>query len=89
MNHVDSQYCMTSCVPVAMLYPLPVSQEVAWVGKTEEALKQEDVKFRVGKFPMSANSRAKTNGTSHSLLSLVYLLVYLFVCLLVCVCSGH
>ena len=35
--------------------------EVAWVGKTEQDLKAEGVKFKVGKFPFAANSRAKTN----------------------------
>jgi len=35
--------------------------EVAWVGKNEEELKAEGVKYKVGKFPFSANSRAKTN----------------------------
>merc|ERR1712176_693530 len=29
------------------------------VGKTEEMLKEEGVKYRVGKFPFAANSRAK------------------------------
>ena len=37
-------------------------QEVAWVGKNEEELKEAGVEYRIGKFPMSANSRAKTNG---------------------------
>ena len=37
-------------------------QEVAWVGKTEENLKEAKVDYKVGKFPFSANSRAKTNG---------------------------
>ena len=32
------------------------------MGKSEEDLKDAGVEFRVGKFPMSANSRAKTNG---------------------------
>lgn len=36
--------------------------EIAWVGKTEEMLKAEGVKYKVGKFPMAANSRAKTIG---------------------------
>ena len=40
----------------------PAFQEVAWVGKNEEELKEGGVEYRVGKFPMSANSRAKTNG---------------------------
>ncbi|MBX3479505.1 MAG: dihydrolipoyl dehydrogenase [Caulobacter sp.] len=35
--------------------------EVAWVGKTEEQLKAEGVAYKVGKFPFSANSRAKIN----------------------------
>lgn len=35
--------------------------EVAWVGKTEEELKKEGVDYKVGKFPMAANSRARTN----------------------------
>jgi dihydrolipoamide dehydrogenase len=35
--------------------------EVAWVGKTEEQLKEAGVKYNKGKFPFVANSRAKTN----------------------------
>lgn len=35
--------------------------EVAWVGKNEQELKAENIKYRVGNFPFSANSRAKTN----------------------------
>ncbi|CAK5047609.1 unnamed protein product [Meloidogyne enterolobii] len=35
--------------------------EVAWVGKSEEQLKQEGVSYKIGKFPFIANSRAKTN----------------------------
>ncbi|EGG23953.1 dihydrolipoamide:NAD oxidoreductase [Cavenderia fasciculata] len=35
--------------------------EVAWVGKTEEELVKEGAKFKVGKFPFMANSRARTN----------------------------
>ena len=41
---------------------LPVVQEVGWVGKSEEMLKEEGIEFKVGKFPFAANSRAKTNG---------------------------
>jgi dihydrolipoamide dehydrogenase len=36
--------------------------EVATVGKTEEQLKQEGIDYVIGKFPFSANSRAKANG---------------------------
>lgn len=45
-----------NCVP-SVIYTHP---EVSWIGKTEEQLKAEGVKYKVGKFPMAANSRAKT-----------------------------
>lgn len=35
--------------------------EVAWVGKTEEQLKEEKVAYNKGYFPFVANSRAKAN----------------------------
>ncbi|MGD2132039.1 MAG: dihydrolipoyl dehydrogenase [Maricaulaceae bacterium] len=35
--------------------------EVAWVGKTEETLKEEGRAYKTGKFPFTANSRARTN----------------------------
>ncbi|CCE83089.1 Piso0_002865 [Millerozyma farinosa CBS 7064] len=35
--------------------------EVAWVGSNEEQLKEQGIKYKVGKFPFIANSRAKTN----------------------------
>ena len=38
--------------------------EVAEVGKTEEALKEEGVEYNVGKFPFTANGRAKVNRTT-------------------------
>ena len=42
----------------SVIYTAP---EVAWVGKTEEELKAEGVAYKVGKFPFTANSRAKIN----------------------------
>ena len=45
-----------NCVP-SVIYTFP---EVAWVGKSEEDLKSEGVEYAVGKFPLAANSRAKT-----------------------------
>jgi dihydrolipoamide dehydrogenase len=44
------------CIP-GVIYTYP---EVASVGKTEEELKTSGIKYKVGKFPMIANSRAKT-----------------------------
>jgi len=35
--------------------------EIAWVGRTEEQLKEADIKYKKGKFPFQANSRARTN----------------------------
>lgn len=35
--------------------------EVAWVGANEQQLKADGIKYKVGKFPFIANSRAKTN----------------------------
>jgi dihydrolipoamide dehydrogenase len=42
----------------AVMYTHP---EVAWVGKNEDELKQAGIKYKTGKFPFVANSRAKTN----------------------------
>ena len=42
----------------AVIYTSP---EVASVGKTEEQLKKENIKYKIGKFPFLANSRAKVN----------------------------
>jgi dihydrolipoamide dehydrogenase len=44
-----------------VIYTFP---EVASVGKTEEELKQAGVQYRVGKFPFTANGRAKVNKTT-------------------------
>ena len=35
--------------------------EVAWVGQNEAELKEQKIKYKVGSFPFTANSRAKTN----------------------------
>jgi dihydrolipoamide dehydrogenase len=42
----------------SVIYTFP---EVATVGKTEEELKAAGIAYKVGKFPFSANSRAKVN----------------------------
>ncbi|WP_085316879.1 dihydrolipoyl dehydrogenase [Derxia lacustris] len=38
------------------------SPEIAWVGKTEQQLKAEGVKYKAGKFPFLANGRARALG---------------------------
>src|SRR5665811_1656564 len=45
----------------SVVYTAP---EVASVGKTEEQLKQDGVHYKVGKFPFTANGRAKVNRTT-------------------------
>ncbi|HCX68326.1 dihydrolipoyl dehydrogenase [Parvibaculum sp.] len=40
------------------------SPEVASVGKTEEQLKEAGIEYNVGKFPFTANGRAKANKTT-------------------------
>jgi dihydrolipoamide dehydrogenase len=42
----------------SVIYTAP---EVAWVGQTEEELKAEGRAYKAGKFPFTANSRAKIN----------------------------
>ena len=51
-GHVDY-----NLVP-SVVYTAP---EVAWVGQTEDQLKAAGVAYKAGKFPFSANSRAKIN----------------------------
>jgi dihydrolipoamide dehydrogenase len=45
--------------------------EAAAVGKTEAELKKAGVEYRAGKFPMSANSRARTNGDTEGFVKIL------------------
>jgi dihydrolipoamide dehydrogenase len=45
----------------AMPWVIYTHPEVAWVGKTEEQLKAENIAYKKGVFPFLANSRARTN----------------------------
>lgn len=56
-----------NCVP-SVIYTHP---EVAWVGKSEEQLKEEGVKYKLGKFPLVANSRAKTNADTDGMVKII------------------
>ncbi|MBS0548752.1 MAG: dihydrolipoyl dehydrogenase [Proteobacteria bacterium] len=38
--------------------------EVAWVGKTEEQLKQAAVAYKIGKYPFTADPRSRANGAT-------------------------
>jgi dihydrolipoamide dehydrogenase len=47
------------------------SPEVAGVGKTEEELKAAGIEYKVGKFPFSANSRARTNHETEGMVKIL------------------
>ena len=52
----------------AVIYTHP---EVAFVGKNEQELQREGHKYRVGKFPFSANSRARPNGDTEGFVKIL------------------
>ena len=52
----------------AVIYTSP---EVAMVGKTEEQLKKENIKYKIGKFPFLANSRAKVNNETEGFVKII------------------
>ena len=45
--------------------------EVAWVGKNEQELKEEKIPYKIGTFPFSANSRAKTNLDTEGMVKMI------------------
>ncbi len=45
--------------------------EVASVGRTEDGLKRDGISYTVGKFPFSANSRARANGDSEGFVKIL------------------
>jgi dihydrolipoamide dehydrogenase len=61
-GHVNYETCP------GIVYTWP---EVATVGKSEEQLKADNIDYRVGKFPMTANSRARTTGDTDGFVKLL------------------
>ncbi|KAL6898746.1 hypothetical protein GGI43DRAFT_423299 [Trichoderma evansii] len=55
------------CIP-SVMYTHP---EVAWVGQSEQDLKSQNIPYKIGTFPFSANSRAKTNLDSDGLVKIL------------------
>lgn len=47
------------------------SPEIAWVGKTEQALKSEKIPYKVGQFPFMANGRARALGETHGFIKIL------------------
>ena len=52
----------------AVIYTSP---EVASVGRTENQLKKENIKYKVGKFPFLANPRAKVNNKTDGFVKII------------------
>ena len=52
----------------SVIYTYP---EVASVGKTEEELKEAGIAYKVGKFPFTANGRAKVNRTTEGFVKIL------------------
>ena len=47
------------------------SPEVATVGQTEKNLKEKNIKYKIGKFPFLANSRAKVNNETEGFVKII------------------
>jgi dihydrolipoamide dehydrogenase len=52
----------------SVVYTAP---EVASVGKTEEELKEAGIAYKIGKFPFTANGRAKANRTTEGFVKIL------------------
>lgn len=61
-GHVDFDNCPW------VIYTQP---EIAWVGKTEEQLKEAGVSYRTGSFPFAANGRAKAMNQATGLVKMI------------------
>ena len=56
-----------NCIPW-VIYTDP---EIAWVGKTEQALKEAGIAYKVGQFPFAANGRALGMGRSDGFIKIL------------------
>ncbi len=45
--------------------------EIAWVGKTEQQLKQDKIEYKVGQFPFAASGRARANGDINGMVRVI------------------
>ncbi len=48
-----------------------ISPEIAWVGKTEEQLKNAGVEYKVGQFPFAACGRARAHGDTSGMVRII------------------
>jgi dihydrolipoamide dehydrogenase len=63
-HHAEVNY---DVIP-SVIYTAP---EIAWAGKTEEALKSSGIDYRVGSFPFAANGRAKALGMASGFIKML------------------
>ncbi len=61
-GHIDF-----NCVP----WVIYTSPEIAWVGQTENQLKEEGVEYRTGQFPFAANGRARAMEEPHGFVKII------------------
>ena len=47
------------------------SPEIAWVGRTEQQLKEQGTAYRIGSFPFMANGRARALGDTPGLVKVI------------------
>ncbi|MDV6320958.1 FAD-dependent oxidoreductase, partial [Chromohalobacter sp. HP20-39] len=47
------------------------SPEIAWVGRTEQQLKEQGTAYRIGSFPFMANGRARALGDTTGLVKVI------------------
>lgn len=52
----------------AVIYTLP---EIAWAGKSEQALRKLGARYRTGNFPFAANGRAKAGGVASGFIKIL------------------
>jgi len=67
MANPEAGHVNYNAIP-SVIYTHP---EVAWVGLTEEELKQKGTEYKVGKFPFKANSRARTVDDAEGLVKFI------------------
>lgn len=63
LSQQGSATTSTAQVDLAMMpWVIYTAPEIAWIGKTEQALKAEGIAYKVGQFPFMANGRARALG---------------------------
>ncbi|PIE83169.1 MAG: dihydrolipoyl dehydrogenase [Candidatus Contendobacter odensis] len=55
----------------AIPWVIYTNPEIAWVGKTEQALKAQGIPYKVGNFPFAANGRAKAMDTANGMIKML------------------